>query len=103
MNEAEDARIRRKVLQRREALFELLHVARVEVLALNVEHINEHFDALEYMLLLRLEKLFHEHILTAAVPQLQHEVAEEADARLRDVVREGDSVDVSRQIICEND
>lgn len=46
--------------------------------ALHVEHIDKHGDIPEDVVLLRLEVLFHEGLLAAAVPQIQHQIAEES-------------------------
>lgn len=73
-----------------------------EVLGRHIEHENQHFDILEDVLALSLEILFHEHILTTAVPEGEYQVAQEADTMLVHIDGESDTIGVTSQIVCEN-
>ena len=55
------------------------------------------------MLSLRLEVLLHEHVLTAAVPECEHQVAQKAHSVLVDIHCEGDTVSISGEVVREND
>jgi hypothetical protein len=57
-----------------------VHLAR-----LNVEHVDENADVLEDSGALGGEIRVHEGVLAAAVPEVEYEVAEEADVVLLDV------------------
>lgn len=52
---------------------------------LDLENVNEHTDVLEDRRALRREVGIHKGILTAAVPEVEDEIAEEADVVLFDV------------------
>lgn len=90
-NEENDVGIReeeppgeRYLVNRLQARLVVVHVV-VQLAALHVEHVNQHLDVPEDVVLLRGEVLLHERLLAAAVPQVQHQVAEEADVRVLDV------------------
>lgn len=50
--------------------------------ALDIKNINKHGDIPEDVVLLRLEILLHERLLTAAVPKIQHQIAQESHVRV---------------------
>ena len=52
---------------------------------LNVKHINEHFNIAEYVVSLSRKIMFHESLLTTAVPQVKHQITQESHIRLLDV------------------
>ncbi len=52
---------------------------------LHIEHIDEHFNIAEYVVALRRKVMLHERLLPAAVPQVEHQIAQKTDVRLFDV------------------
>lgn len=102
MHEAEDLGALGEVTQSTQAGLVVLEIVH-KLLACDVKHENKHFHVLENVLTLRLEVLLHEHVLTAAVPQSQHEVAKEAHSMLINIDCECDAVSVTCQIVREND
>lgn len=61
-----------------------MHVV-VQLPALHIEHIDQHLDVPEDVVLLRRKVLLHERLLTAAVPQVQHQIAEKSHVRVFNV------------------
>lgn len=61
-----------------------MHVV-VQLTALHVEHVDEHFDIPEDVVLLRRKVLLHERLLSATVPEIQHQIAQKANVRVLDV------------------
>ena len=75
----------------------------LEILARHIEDVDEHFHVFEDVLSLALEELLHEEVLTSTIPEGQHQVAEEPNARFGDVDCEGDSVCITSQVVGEDE
>lgn len=86
MHEREDDGVRAVAPQRGEALAVVAHVLR-DVARGDVEDVDEDADVLEDRRLLGGQVRVHEGVLAAAVPEVEDEVAEEADVVLLDVDR----------------
>ena len=52
---------------------------------LHIEHIDEHFNIAEYVIALGGKVVLHKRLLSTAVPQVEHKVAQKADVRLFDI------------------
>ena len=55
------------------------------------------------MVSLALEKLLHKRILSSAIPQTQHQIAKEPNARFGHIHCEGDPISVTSQVVRKND
>ena len=84
MHEKEDARLGRVLLERVKAI---AVVGRVlgRVMRADLEDVNQHTDVLGDGRALGGEVRVHEHVLSAAVPEVEDEISEEADVVLLDV------------------
>ena len=84
MHEEEDRRLGRVLLQRVEAVAIIRRVLD-SVMRADLENVYQHADVLEDGRALRREVRVHERVLPAAVPEVEDEVAQEADVVLLDV------------------
>ena len=84
VHEEEHRRLGRVLLQRVEAIAVIRRVLG-RVVRADLKDVDEHADVLEDRRALRGEVRVHERVLPAAVPQVEDEIAEEADVVLLDV------------------
>ena len=92
VEEAEDFCFWGQLRQRIQTILKLIKIVTLEVFAGHIKHMNEYFNVAENVVTLTFEELLHKQILASTIPQLQYEVAEEADARFWDVDCESYSV-----------
>src|SRR5216684_8374089 len=84
VHKKEYRRFRRILLQRIEAVAVVCCVLD-SIMRANLENVNQHADLLEDSRALRREVGIHKGVLTAAVPEVEDEVSEEADVVLLDI------------------
>ena len=73
-----------------------------EILACYIENIDEHFNILEDMFPLALEKLLHKEVLSSTIPKRQNQVAKKSDARFGYVYGKRDSVSIPGKIVSKD-
>ena len=76
----------------------LLHLS-----TLHVEHVDQHGDVLKYIIPLRGEVVLHERLLSTAIPQVEHEVAEETYVRVFHVDSRTETTRVASDVVCKDD
>ena len=84
MYEKEDARLRRVLLQRVQAIAIVRRVL-CRVMRADLEDVYQHTDVLEDGRALGRQVRVHERVLAAAVPEVEDEVSKKADVVLLDV------------------
>eukprot|EP00968_Pinguiococcus_pyrenoidosus_P028738 scaffold8075_cov410-Pinguiococcus_pyrenoidosus.AAC.2 len=96
VHQAEDPRVRTVLLDGLQHAIEVAEVL-VRVRRLDVEHVDEHLDAAEDLVALRVEVGLVEVLLAAAVPQVQHQIAQKAHIAMLHIQRGAETPRVVRQ------
>lgn len=102
MYEAEHLGVRAVLNDRLQAALVVVHVA-LQFSRFNVEHVDEHLDVPEDALSLRLKVVLHERLLTAAVPQIEHQIAEKPNVTVLHIDGSAQSPGVSSDVVGEDD
>ena len=79
-------------------LYVLFHLS-----AFDVEDVDEHGDVTENVVALRLKVRFHVGLLAPAVPEVEHEVAKEANVRVLDVLGVAEARRLTRNVVGKDD
>lgn len=102
VHETEDLGIGRVLQDGFQTRLVVVHVF-LQLAALDVEHVDQHLHVAEDVVPLAREVVLHERVLAAAVPQVQHQVAQESHMRVLDVYCGSETTGVSGDVVREDD